>query len=51
MGGTAYVVGGYTGSRWLDTIVAWRPGLPARVVAHLPFPLRYAAVATEGGRS
>ena len=49
-GGTAYVVGGYTGSRWLDTIVAWRPGSPARVVAHLPFPLRYAAVATEGGR-
>ena len=26
IGGTAYVVGGYTGTRWLDTIVAWRPG-------------------------
>jgi YVTN family beta-propeller protein len=45
IGGTAYIVGGYTGSRWLDTIVAWRPGSTARVVAHLPFPLRYAAVA------
>ena len=31
IGGTAYVVGGYTGTRWLDTIVAWRPGLAARV--------------------
>jgi YVTN family beta-propeller protein len=43
--GTAYVVGGYTGARWLDTIVAWRPGSQPRVVAHLPYPLRYAAVA------
>jgi YVTN family beta-propeller protein len=42
--GTAYVVGGFTGSRWLDTIVAWRPGTAARVVAHLPTPVRYAAV-------
>jgi YVTN family beta-propeller protein len=42
--GTAYVVGGYTGTRWLDTIVAWKPGSGARVVAHLPFTLRYAAV-------
>jgi YVTN family beta-propeller protein len=45
---TAYVVGGYTGTRWLDTIVAWRPGRAARVVAHLPTPLRYAAVAADG---
>ena len=50
LGGTAYVVGGYTGTRWLDTIVAWRPGAPARVVAHLPTPLRYAAVAAAAGR-
>ena len=50
IGRTAYVVGGYTGSRWLDTIVAWRPGGPARVVAHLPRPVRYAAVAAAGGR-
>src|SRR5207247_9872744 len=48
--GTAYVVGGYTGSRWLDTIVAWRPGTHARVVAHLPTPLRYAAVTAVGDR-
>jgi YVTN family beta-propeller protein len=50
LGGTAYVVGGYTGTRWLDTIVAWRPGGRARVVAHLPIPLRYAAVTAAGGR-
>ncbi|MDX6512690.1 MAG: hypothetical protein QOE36_2194, partial [Gaiellaceae bacterium] len=49
-GGTAYVVGGYTGTRWLDTIVAWRPGRSARVVAHLPFALRYAAVTAVGNR-
>src|SRR5579864_9547821 len=49
IGGMAYVVGGYTGSRWLDTIVAWRPGAPARVVAHLPVPIRYAAVAAAEG--
>ena len=50
IGGTAYVVGGYTGTQWLDTIVAWKPGSPARVVAHLPSPLRYAAVTAVGGR-
>jgi YVTN family beta-propeller protein len=43
-------VGGFTGTRWLDTIVAWRPGRPARVVAHLPFPLRYSAVSAVHGR-
>jgi YVTN family beta-propeller protein len=48
VGGTAYVVGGYTGTSWLDTIVAWRPGASARVVAHLPFAVRYAAVTTVG---
>jgi DNA-binding beta-propeller fold protein YncE len=48
--GTAYVVGGYTGRSWLDTIVAWRPGLKASVVAHLPTPVRYAAVAAVGER-
>jgi YVTN family beta-propeller protein len=50
LGGTAYVVGGYTGSLWLDTIVAWRPGHAARVVAHLPHPVRYAAVTAADGR-
>ena len=48
--GTAYVVGGYTGTRWLNTIVAWRPGQRRRVVAHLPQTLRYAAVTAVGGK-
>jgi YVTN family beta-propeller protein len=50
IGGTAYVVGGFTGTHWLDTIVAWRPQAGSRVVAHLPFPVRYAAVTAVGGR-
>ena len=50
IGDTAYIVGGFTGSRWLNTIVAWRPGARARVVARLPFPVRYAAVASVDGR-
>jgi YVTN family beta-propeller protein len=49
-GGTAYVVGGYTGSRWLSTVAAWRPGMQARVVAHLPTPVRYAAVSAVGDK-
>jgi YVTN family beta-propeller protein len=44
------VVGGYTGREWLNTIVAWRPNSGARVVAHLPSPVRYAAVAAVGER-
>jgi YVTN family beta-propeller protein len=50
VGGTAYIVGGYTGTHWLDTIVAWRPGAHAHVVAHLPQPVRYAAVTAADGR-
>ncbi len=50
LGGAEYVVGGYTGTKWLDTIVRWRPGGPARVVGHLPGALRYAAVAAAAGR-
>lgn len=42
--GTAYVVGGFDGTSWLDTIVAYQPGSGARVVARLPVALRYAAV-------
>ena len=49
LGGTAYVVGGYDGARALDTIVAWRPGAPARTVARLPMSLRYPAVAAVAG--
>jgi DNA-binding beta-propeller fold protein YncE len=48
--GEAYVVGGYTGSAWLNTIVAWRPGRGARVVGRLPTPVRYAGVAAAAGR-
>jgi YVTN family beta-propeller protein len=48
--GSAYVVGGYTGARWLNTIVAWQPGRRAHVVARLPVPLRYAAVAAASGK-
>jgi YVTN family beta-propeller protein len=50
IGRSAYVVGGFTGTRWLNTIVAWRPGTPARIVGHLPFPVRYAAVTDVRGR-
>jgi N-acetylneuraminic acid mutarotase len=46
--GRYYVVGGYTGTQSLSTIVEWRPGSKARVVAHTPVALRYAAVATAG---
>jgi N-acetylneuraminic acid mutarotase len=48
--GTAYVVGGYDGTRPLDTILAWRPGHATRMVARLPEGLRYAAVAFAGNR-
>jgi YVTN family beta-propeller protein len=48
--GEAYVVGGYTGRAWLNTIVAWRPDRTARVVARLPVPVRYAAVAAVDGK-
>ena len=44
------MVGGYTGSRWLSTILAWRPGTTPRVVARLPVALRYAAVTAAGGK-
>jgi YVTN family beta-propeller protein len=50
IGGTAYVVGGFTGTDWLNTIVAWRPGRSSLIVGHLPFPVRYAAVAASGRR-
>ncbi len=45
---TAYIVGGYTGAEPLDTVIAWTPGSPARVVGRLPTGLRYAAVAAVG---
>src|SRR5262249_25493518 len=48
-GAPAYVGGGYPVSRWRAPIVAWRPGAAPRVAAHLPVPLRYAAVAAVDG--
>jgi N-acetylneuraminic acid mutarotase len=48
--GTAYIVGGYDGTAWLTTILAWRPGEPAKVVGRLPVGLRYAAASSVGGR-
>jgi hypothetical protein len=50
IGDTVYIVGDYTGRRPLRTILAWRPDEPAHVMATLPKPLRYAAVAAIGGR-
>ena len=50
VGGTAYLVGGFTGTHALATILAWHPGSSARVVARLPRPLRYSAVSAIGDR-
>jgi N-acetylneuraminic acid mutarotase len=48
-GREAYIVGGYDGTNWLDTVVAWAPDAPPRIAVHLPLPLRYAAaVAVDG---
>jgi hypothetical protein len=49
-GGTAYVAGGYDGTSWLNTIIAWRPGSTPRVVGHLPVGLRYAAASAVDGQ-
>jgi N-acetylneuraminic acid mutarotase len=48
--GTAYIVGGYDGTAWLTTILAWRPGRPAKVVGRLPVGLRYAAASSVDGQ-
>jgi hypothetical protein len=56
VGDTVYLVGGFTGRTPLSSILAWSPAAgatsasAARTVAHLPEPLRYAAVATANGR-
>ena len=47
---TAYVVGGYTGSTYLSTVLATTNGTSFSVVASLPVPVRYPAVATVGGK-
>lgn len=50
IGSTVYVVCGYTGTEPLRSIVAWSGAGPGRVVATVPHPLRYAAVAAVAGR-
>ena len=50
IGRDVYVVGGYTGTAPLSTIVAWSGSGAGRVVARLPHPLPYAAVAAVAGR-
>ena len=50
IGGTVYIVGGYTGATPLRSIVAWSGSGLGRVVATLPHPVRYAAVAADAGR-
>jgi hypothetical protein len=50
IGDTVYVVGGFTGTNALGTVVAWRPGARARVVGRLPSAIRYAAVTALGRR-
>ncbi len=48
-GSTGYVIGGFDGVNWLNTVLAFTPGRPPRVLARLPVALRYAAAATVGG--
>ncbi len=48
-GDNAYVVGGFDGTNYLNTIAAFAPGGVATVVGHLPIGVRYAAVAVADG--
>jgi N-acetylneuraminic acid mutarotase len=50
IGGTVYVVGGYTGQEPLRSILAWQPGTSPHPAGTLPKPLRYAAVAPVAGK-
>src|SRR5215472_1550929 len=49
IGGTGYVVGGYTGTRPDAEVLATSDGRSFRAVAALPVPVRYPAVAALGG--
>lgn len=49
-GGHGYLVGGYTGTRMLASVLETADGLDFHPVATLPVPVRYPAVATAGGR-
>jgi N-acetylneuraminic acid mutarotase len=48
-GATGYVVGGFDGVNWLNTVLAYKPGAAPKLLAHLPVGLRYAAAAVAGG--
>jgi len=50
IGGTSYLVGGYTGSRPDALVLATTDGHTFTVVASLPVPVRYPAVAALAGR-
>jgi hypothetical protein len=48
LGSTAYLVGGYDGATYDSDVLATANGTRFRLVAHLPVPVRYAAVAGAG---
>jgi outer membrane protein assembly factor BamB len=50
IGGTAYVAGGYDGTRPDPQVLATSDGRHFRAVAALPVPVRYPAVAALGGK-
>jgi hypothetical protein len=50
LGATAYLIGGYNGTRYATQVLATADGRHFRAVARLPVPVRYAAVSGEGSR-
>jgi outer membrane protein assembly factor BamB len=50
IGETAYVLGGYDGSKPIDSVLATTDGSTFTQAARLPAPARYLAVAALGGR-
>jgi hypothetical protein len=50
LGGRAYLVGGYNGTRYYSEVLATADGRRFRVAARLPVPVRYPAVAALGSR-
>ena len=50
IGATTYIVGGFDGSKPDASVVATTNGQTYRIIATLPVPVRYAAVAALGGR-
>ena len=48
-GSTGYVIGGFDGVNWLNTVLAFTPGALPRILVRLPVALRYAAAAAVDG--